>query len=451
MGVCDSKDGLCESCRVKLHLDKADDSDDTMDKISQFCKLCHLISLMVQFIKLSRPIQPLRSYKFRIIRLVSEQDLASLDETQSLQAWPIKDLSRNLIIEEDYTNTTTKIPTRDGEDLFSQNLENYKSVTTAWPKRSIDLYYRLPKVSVHCSKLRIEYPKIPSEDSQDSRAVRHLLPAGHSSILPANWESTIERTKRLLQSCRQDHTHCQNNFATRVYFTNFSGTFPYRVRFVHCIPSGTSLKVRLVQYSSQAPPYITLSHRWNKQNIYKLTSKNFDDSIKEISLDNLPATFRDAVVFGASLGIFHIWIDSLCIIQDDEDDWRQQSSQMGLVFAKSFCTLAAIDAFSDSTVDMGLMVPRDAVPAKISIKAAFQVQYDSSQVDQSGDERHFLRGEAVDTHSLSDIAWGKRDFDIDFQYTSFDTSIKNSAWTTRGWILQERLLSTRIIYFTKER
>ncbi|KAK3381242.1 hypothetical protein B0H63DRAFT_198108 [Podospora didyma] len=35
------------------------------------------------------------------------------------------------------------------------------------------------------------------------------------------------------------------------------------------------------------------------------------------------------------------------------------------------------------------------------------------------------------------------------EMTSFDMSIEKSEWNSRGWVFQERMLSLRMIYFTK--
>jgi hypothetical protein len=47
---------------------------------------------------------------------------------------------------------------------------------------------------------------------------------------------------------------------------------------------------------------------------------------------DFPITFRDAFDLSNRLGISYLWIDSLCIIQDDDEDWQRESSSMGLVY-----------------------------------------------------------------------------------------------------------------------
>jgi len=43
----------------------------------------------------------------------------------------------------------------------------------------------------------------------------------------------------------------------------------------------------------------------------------------EILMEKLPYTFRDAVTIAHHLNIRYLWIDSMCIIQGDRDDWEK--------------------------------------------------------------------------------------------------------------------------------
>lgn len=54
--------------------------------------------------------------------------------------------------------------------------------------------------------------------------------------------------------------------------------------------------------------------------MFKLTSGNMDSLYKKIPIKELTKTFVDALMVTQALGLQYIWIDSLCIIQDDNDD-----------------------------------------------------------------------------------------------------------------------------------
>jgi hypothetical protein len=55
----------------------------------------------------------------------------------------------------------------------------------------------------------------------------------------------------------------------------------------------------------------------------------------------LPKTFAEAVIITARLGFGYLWIDTLCIPQNSEDDWLHESAQMACIDANSYLNLAA--------------------------------------------------------------------------------------------------------------
>ncbi|KAG7414193.1 hypothetical protein Forpe1208_v008168 [Fusarium oxysporum f. sp. rapae] len=94
--------------------------------------------------------------------------------------------------------------------------------------------------------------------------------------------------------------------------------------------------------------YACLSHCWGKIEIVKTTTQTIGSFKTEVPLDQLSKTFRDAVDICRSLGIIYLWIDSLCIIQDSPEDWREQAAQMADVYQHSFLTIAATKSHDGS-------------------------------------------------------------------------------------------------------
>src|ERR1700761_5572226 len=91
--------------------------------------------------------------------------------------------------------------------------------------------------------------------------------------------------------------------------------------------------------------WICLSHRWGGKSPKCLTKRsNYEKQLKGISWDDLPSTFQDAVTFSRRLGHQYLWIDTLCVIQDDDDDWRRESSRMADYYGGSALTLSATSA-----------------------------------------------------------------------------------------------------------
>ncbi|KAK0755315.1 hypothetical protein N5P37_012142 [Trichoderma harzianum] len=90
-------------------------------------------------------------------------------------------------------------------------------------------------------------------------------------------------------------------------------------------------------------PYAALSHRWTKETPSKslLTSNFLDRKQNGMPIANLPRMMQDVVLVLHRLGIEYIWIDCLCIIQDDKDDWKREAALMASIYTNVELTVAA--------------------------------------------------------------------------------------------------------------
>lgn len=124
-------------------------------------------------------------------------------------------------------------------------------------------------------------------------------------------------------------------------------TLPTRVLDVTASRAGNLIK--LLETQGQSGRYIALSHCWGTSHRLKLTSTTRQSLTHGFSINDLPLTFRDAALISRKLSVYYLWIDSLCIIQDDADDWRRKSSKMADVYANSYLTIAAASSTDDSS------------------------------------------------------------------------------------------------------
>lgn len=171
-------------------------------------------------------------------------------------------------------------------------------------------------------------------------------------------------------------------------------------------------KCRLYETREEIPPYVTLSHCWGKLTIVRLLKDNIAAFRDDIPLEDLSKTFRQAISMTSILGFKYVWIDSLCIIQDDENDWREQAALMSSVYGSASLNLAATHALDGS---YGLFHDRD--PSK-TIR----------QVVRS------LNGEVIE---LVD----------EFPY---QRCVVDGPLNTRAWVYQERFLAHRTLHFSSE-
>ena len=88
-------------------------------------------------------------------------------------------------------------------------------------------------------------------------------------------------------------------------------------------------------------PYLTLSHCWGGIKFLTTTRENLGSFESSLPVDSLSRTFQDALFATLNLGFQYIWIDSLCIVQDDPDDWRRESLLMHEVYRNASCNVSA--------------------------------------------------------------------------------------------------------------
>ncbi|KAM0544327.1 hypothetical protein ACHAPJ_011863 [Fusarium lateritium] len=191
--------------------------------------------------------------------------------------------------------------------------------------------------------------------------------------------------------------------------------------------------------------YVALSHCWGKTLLQCCTTpENYSAHMKGISLASLPNTFRDAVKMARRLGFRYLWIDSLCIIQQDPQDWRHESGKMFDVYANSVLTLAAVHS-EDS--NGGLFAQASPInDSGKSLFAAFEyrVAIDEEELNLRKEEDQ----DAETTRSRLQSLHVRRSLPRFHSWKRHDLP-ERSALFTRAWTYQERLVSPRVLYLTE--
>ena len=162
--------------------------------------------------------------------------------------------------------------------------------------------------------------------------------------------------------------------------------------------------------------WATLSHCWGGSAPLTTEKTNVALWEKGIPLESLPPTFRDAVTISRRLDINHLWIDSLCIIQDSPEDWMSQAAQMGDIYRYGLLNISASNA---RTCFDGIFSARAEPFKPISIPLKSQNHRVSSTMLARG-------GNWASAH---------------------DKLLATSTLNNRGWVLQESLLSPRTLYY----
>jgi hypothetical protein len=157
---------------------------------------------------------------------------------------------------------------------------------------------------------------------------------------------------------------------------------------------------------------------------------------RPIPLTQLPRTFRDAVEVTRAIGAQYLWIDSLCIVQDDPHDWHNESQRMERVYASAYCTLAAIRA---SSPEDGFLAAAAAVAPSLP---PGEGNGGGGKVWREGGREVVVVNEAGEKGGVEDEIY------VCEMVDDFDEHVSRSELQRRGWVLQERALSRRTIHFT---
>jgi Heterokaryon incompatibility protein (HET) len=92
--------------------------------------------------------------------------------------------------------------------------------------------------------------------------------------------------------------------------------------------------------------YAALSYCWGGDQPYKTTNSNLNSYTHELASNIFPKTLSDAIKVCREVGIRYIWIDALCIVQDDQKDKAKQISHMGRIYKDATFTIMVASARS---------------------------------------------------------------------------------------------------------
>ncbi|KAK5988524.1 hypothetical protein PT974_10007 [Cladobotryum mycophilum] len=199
-----------------------------------------------------------------------------------------------------------------------------------------------------------------------------------------------------LQDCDDNHNGCKlrdnHNF------------WPKRVIFI-----GDPDKLTLCEKKPPGQDYVVLSHCWGnpteeEKRRFCTTPENYHSRLRGFGYNSLPKTFQNAIRVTRELGKQYLWIDAICIIQGHGGDWGSEARTMEDIFACAYCTIAASSAGGWAD---GFLKPSP----------------DSQYIKMHGNAERLTCA------------------------CDFDTDVDKGPLMKRAWVLQERVLSRRILHF----
>ena len=172
----------------------------------------------------------------------------------------------------------------------------------------------------------------------------------------------------------------------------------------------------VVQATAETQDYLTLSYVWGALEHLVLKRDNINQLSKPGAIETsfqtqLPQVIRDAIRVTQDLGFKYLWVDTLCICQDDYDEKAAQIAAMNLIYKGATMTLVAAEAdnaFSGLPGVRPYPQPRERIVERVGLIRLTTVS------------------------------------------PPIDELMANSKWFTRAWTYGEEQFSRRLLYFTKQ-
>lgn len=182
---------------------------------------------------------------------------------------------------------------------------------------------------------------------------------------------------------------------------------------------------RCLTFAADDAQWTCLSYVWGKANTLRLTKGSvqkfsFPGSLKPSVLPNI---IEDALQVTKGLGERYLWVDSLCIIQDDEQDKAKFISQMDSIY-----TRATVVIISSTCVDANSRLPGVRLDSRNRKQEPFSIR------------------DVTLIQSLDPVFGVK----VDLRTGRAAGYLGETIWDTRAWTLQERFLASRSLVFTPE-
>lgn len=181
--------------------------------------------------------------------------------------------------------------------------------------------------------------------------------------------------------------------------------------------------------------YTCLSYCWGDSfaQTGRTTHQNLSRQLQEIAFRDLPNTVVDAIRLCYKLGFRFLWVDRLCIVQDDKQDWSEEASRMCDVYSRSALTIS--------------------VPVCKESSQSFLAERRKGFTEQ---DRFATVTHAEDVFEFNSNSWfysgssfpNKGPWFLENSWENFCNNLDHSErpWLERGWTFQEWLLSPRVLH-----
>jgi hypothetical protein len=197
-----------------------------------------------------------------------------------------------------------------------------------------------------------------------------------------------------------------------------SGTAKLPSRVIAVSPTNNPTRPRLFTPNRAVAPYAALTYCWGYDPDCKTTRASLAEYLTALPLAQLPQTILDAITATRELGLAYLWVDALCIVQDDPDDVAAELSSMVDIYRGAYITISAAVADDSRNGFLSDRALTSVIKGASPIYLPYRIGYGSSRrVGTVGLVRNSSRGHVRDPiHS-------------------------------RAWTMQEHLLASRLLVY----
>ena len=263
---------------------------------------------------------------------------------------------------------------------------------------------------------------VAARDEKECAEMPLILHGGGQGHYPAensDSEQLFDKITEWFKTCVGEHQQCIRELST----------LPTRL-----LRTGTNMdfssdkvwlsKTRDLRDQTKDIRYLALSYCWG--GIVNMRTLRENVHIREkygLQVADLPAVIRDAITVARKLKFEYLWVDSLCICQDDVQEWQEEAELMADIYGGSVFTISAL---SSPNANVGFLGPRQR-----SIVPIGSIESTGKCEEHHDGDRPlllFLREEPQE----------------------LDDELRNGSLSQRGWPLQERILAPGVLHFGRD-
>jgi len=297
------------------------------------------------------------------------------------------------------------LPRADPASMRIPSLSVHSRLGNLW-LRSIDDIPGADTTTLHFVSAAATKAKYPLNTESYDRAIANHLEAYQYANHVDSSVFNVDLALLWRDKCLQHHTICKLG-------SQSSEVAELPTRLVDVADPENPFLAETKALSRLPVQYLALSYCWGEGGKFETRKENYNSHLSRIQRKSLPKTLSDAVLVTHELGYRYIWIDALCIIQDDDQDKSHELGNMGNIYRCAIMTISAKGAVGSHVGFLHNRNPLSLAPCTLNISIS------TADSSEAASRAVTLTGKSEGPDHVG----------------------------RRGWVLQEQILSSRSLVF----